>query len=206
MENKNFIEPRLKVIEDDARNREIPIIRQATANFLLTQLQIKQPKRILEIGTGVGFSALLMALNLDETTEIVTIEIDEKMAKEAAQNFANFGMDDKISLKIGDAIDILSYLRRDFDFVFMDAAKGQYVYYLDYVLDLLLPGGVIFADNVLFRGKVLSEQKVKHSIRTIVKNLRKYISKVKNNPELISVVLAIDDGVALSVRRKKDET
>jgi predicted O-methyltransferase YrrM len=191
----------LKLMEGKARNRYIPIIKPETGQFLRVMIKASKPARILEIGTAIGYSTILMARAAGEGVEVVTIEINEDLALEARENFLHYGLENRINLKIGDALEILPYLKREYELVFIDAAKGQYLNYLDLVIDLVPPGGVIIADNVLYRGYVRKKGSVKHKRRTMVNVLREYIKVVKNHPLLDSSIVPIGDGLAVSVRR-----
>lgn len=188
-------------MEKRAREEYIPIIRPEVGQFLKVLIEIKRPGLILEIGTAIGYSTIWLAKAAGRGTEIVTIEKDEEKAKEALNNFKHYQLDKSINLKIGDALDIIPYLKRKFDLVFIDAAKGQYIYFLEYILDLLPVGGIIIADNVLYRGYVEKEGKIKHKRRTIVNNLREYLDKISNHSLLDSTIVPLGDGLAISVRR-----
>ncbi|MFW6034911.1 MAG: O-methyltransferase [Halanaerobiales bacterium] len=187
-------------MEERAARDYIPIITAEVAHFLQILIKMNRPIRILELGTAIGYSSILMAEAAGRDVEIVTIEIDEKMADEARINFKNYGIADRINLKIGDALEIIPYLRRKFDFVFIDAAKGQYPDYLKAVFELVPENGVIAADNVLYRGLVNSGDKIKHKHRTMIKSLRKYLEQIQKHKQLMSSVIPIGDGVALSVK------
>ena len=202
---KKTIEPEFVELEQLCRKDYIPIIDRDAADFLKIQLQLLKPKHILEIGTAYGFSALLMAKYTPASSRITTIEVDEQRALTARRFLQKYGFADKVDVKIGDALDILQYLRKNFDFVFLDAAKGQYLYLFDYIFDLLKPGGLLVSDNVLYKAEVLTDEEVRHKIRTIVNNLRKYLKIVMNHPELDSTIIAAGDGIALSRRKLENE-
>ncbi|MFW6274143.1 MAG: O-methyltransferase [Halanaerobium sp.] len=197
-----YIDGELKELEKLCLKNRIPILDRDAADFLKLQLKIKRPKRVLEIGTAYGFSTLLTAKNTPLSAEILSVEIDVERAETARREIAKTAFSDKITIKIGDALDVLLYLNRKFDFVFLDAAKGQYLYLFEYIFDLLEPGGILLADNVLYKGKVLSDKKAKHKNRTIVNNLKEYLEIIMNHPELDSTLIAAGDGMALS--RRKD--
>jgi predicted O-methyltransferase YrrM len=197
-----YIDSELKDLEKLCLKNRIPILDRDAADFLKLQLKIKKPKRVLEIGTAYGFSTLLTAKNTPLTTEIVSVEIDVERAETARREIAKTAFGDKITIKIGDALDVLLYFNKKFDFIFLDAAKGQYLYLFEYIFDLLEPGGILLADNVLYKGKVLSDKKTKHKNRTIVNNLKEYLEIVMNHPELDSTLITAGDGMALS--RRKD--
>ena len=199
---QKYIEPEFKALEELCLKDQIPIIDRDTADFLKLQLKIKKPKRILEIGTAYGFSTLLLAKNTPQKSKITSIEIDALRADRAKKHIKRTPYADKINIKTGDALDILMYLKQNFDFIFLDAAKGQYLYLFEYIMELLEPGGLLVADNVLYKGKVLKAKKTRAKIRTIVNNLREYLIIVMNHPELDSTIISAGDGIALS--RRKD--
>jgi predicted O-methyltransferase YrrM len=191
----------LEWIEKKAQDRHIPIISREVGELLRLIIRIKKPLRILEIGTAIGYSTIWMAKAVGKGIEVVTIEKNEDRINEAINNFIHYGIEKQINIKIGDAIEILPSLQRKFELVFIDAAKGQYQYYLDYVLEILPVGGIIIADNVLYKGLVFRKQ-ISHKSRTMVRNLKRYLYMIDNHPLLESTVLSIDDGVAISIRRK----
>lgn len=191
----------LLALEKKAAERYIPIIKPQVGQFLQVLIKIKKPGRILEVGTAIGYSTIWMARAAGPAVEIVSIEINEERAAEARENFRSGRVEEQINLKIGDAREIISFLRRKFDLVLLDGAKGQYLDYLEPVLEILSPGGVIVADNVLYHGEVLDQQRVKHKRRTMVNHLREYLRVVANHPLLESSIIPIGDGIALSVRR-----
>ncbi|ACL69340.1 O-methyltransferase [Halothermothrix orenii] len=195
----------LKNIEEEARRRYIPVVRPEVGQFLMILTRLVNPVRILEIGTAIGYSTIWMARGSSPGTEIVTIEKNEESAFEALENFKKAGIEDRINIKIGDALEIIPFLRRQFDLVFIDGAKGQYINYFDLVIDLLPIGGVIVADNVLYRGKVKKGGYIKHKHRTMVRNLRNYLDKINNHKLFDSTVIPVGDGISLSVRRKNSE-
>jgi predicted O-methyltransferase YrrM len=160
------------------------------------------PRRILEIGTAVGYSALVMYTYAPAPCEIVTIERDEQRAAQARQNFAQFGAE-RITLLEGDAAALLPQLDGTFDLIFMDAAKGQYIRFLPEVIRLLRPGAVLLSDNVLKEGEILeSKFAVTRRNRTIHKRMREYLAALSEDPRLRTVLLETGDGTALSVRRQ----
>ncbi len=191
----------LLALEKKAAERYIPIIKPQVGQFLQVLIKIKKPGRILEVGTAIGYSTIWMARVAGPAVEIVSIEINEERAAEARENFRSGRVEEQINLKIGDAREIIPFLRRKFELVLLDGAKGQYLDYLEPVLEILSPGGVIVADNVLYHGEVLDQQRVKHKRRTMVNHLREYLRVVANHPLLESSIIPIGDGIALSVRR-----
>ncbi len=194
----------LDEIEQEALADMVPIIRKETKSFLKVMLEIKRPVKILEIGTAVGFSAILMGKYSPEECRITTIENYEKRIPIARANFARAGMEQKITLLEGDALEIMKGMPDDagFDFVFMDAAKGQYPAYLEQVMRFLVPGGILITDNVLQDGDIIESRfAVERRDRTIHSRMREYLYTLKHHPELETSILPLGDGVALSVRK-----
>lgn len=181
----------------------VPVIRQETRELLKTQLLLARPSRVLEIGTAVGYSALFMTQYAAEDAHITTIELDEKRAEEARHNIRAMGREQSITVLCGDASELLPTLPdAGFDFAFVDAAKGQYIYYLPEVLRLVRSGGLIVSDNILQDGEVLeSHFTVTKRDRTIHDRMREYLYALSNSTEMESAILSVADGVALSVRR-----
>ena len=189
-------------LELQARKDRVPIIRREMQSFLKVLLQIKRPARILEVGTAVGFSALLMAKYTPEDTRIVTIEKYEKRIPIAKENFRIGGMEHRITLLEGDALEILKDMNDTFDFIFMDAAKGQYLHFLPEVLRLLKSGGLLVSDNILQEGDLIESRfAVERRNRTIYKRMREYLYELKHNDELVTSLLPLGDGVAISTKR-----
>ncbi len=193
--------PLLCEIEEQAKKDFVPIIRREMQSLLKVLLRMNRPVRILEVGTAVGFSALLMAEYNPVACEIITIENYEKRIPVAKANFAKAGRSDSITLLEGDAADILKELTEPFDFIFMDAAKGQYIHFLEDILRLLKPGGVLVSDNVLQDGDIIeSRYVVTRRNRTIHKRMREYLYQLTHLPELETAVLPLGDGVTVSVK------
>lgn len=189
-------------LELQARKDRVPIIRHEMQSFLKVLLQIKRPARILEVGTAVGFSALLMAKYTPEETRIVTIEKYEKRIPIAKENFRAGGMEHRITLMEGEALEILKDMNDTFDFIFMDAAKGQYLHFLPEVLRLLKSGGLLVSDNILQEGDLIESRfAVERRNRTIYKRMREYLYELKHNDELVTSLLPLGDGVAISTKR-----
>lgn len=195
--------PLCREIAKEARADLVPIIRKETAAFLRTMVALKQPKQILEVGTAVGYSALLMAEQQPEGGHLTTIEKYEKRIPIAHENFRRAGMEDRITLLEGDALEILKGLEGPYDFIFMDAAKGQYIHFLPDVLRLLAPGGVLISDNVLQDGDMIeSRYAVTRRNRTIHGRMREYLYELKHNEALSTAILPLGDGVTLSTKIK----
>lgn len=189
------------VIEEEAIRDEVPIIRKETKEWIKTMLLIQKPMRILEVGTAVGFSAIYMSKYLPAGAHITTIEKWEPRIDKAKENFKRADKEDCITLLEGDAADILKELQEPFDFIFMDAAKGQYIHFLPDVIRLLKTGGVLISDNVLQDGEVLdSKYVVERRNRTIHSRMREYLYTLKNHEQLETSIIPLGDGVALSVK------
>lgn len=192
----------LNRIERDALETYVPIIRKETQQFLKLLLMMKQPKRILEVGTAVGFSALLMAEYNPVPCQIVTIENYAKRIPIAKANFKEAGREEQITLLEGDALKILPTLQGTFDFIFMDAAKGQYIHFLPDLLRLLPSGGTLVSDNVLQDGDVIESRfAVTRRNRTIHKRMREYLYEVTHHEALVSTILPIGDGLTVSSKK-----
>lgn len=191
----------LKEIEDFARENGVPIVQKETGVFLEFMTSMKKPKRILELGTAIGFSSILMYEAAGTEPDIVTIERDEKMIELANVNLNKFNLSDKIKIEQGDCLDVLENLNEPFDLIFMDAGKGHYNHFLPHCLRLLKEDGIIVADNVLFRGMVASQELVKRRKITIVKRMRTYLELVTQDKNLITSVIPMGDGIAVTKRR-----
>lgn len=192
----------LNQIEEEARRDCVPIIRREMQSFLKTLLAAKQPRAILEVGTAVGFSALLMCEYAHPKAHLTTIEKYEKRIPIARENFKRAGREKQITLLAGDAAEYLQKMTGPFDFIFMDAAKGQYIHFLPDVLRLLEPGGLLVSDNVLQDGDLIESRfAVERRNRTIHSRMREYLYELKHNPQLVTSILPLGDGVTLSVKR-----
>lgn len=191
----------LKEIEDFARENGVPIVQKEAGKFLEFMVSMKKPIRILELGTAIGFSSILMYEAAGTNPDIVTIERDERMIELAKVNLKRFNLEDKITIKEGDCLEVLEKLEEPFDLIFMDAGKGHYNHFLPHCLRLLKNDGIIIADNVLFRGMVASDDLVKRRKITIVKRMRSYLDMVSNDENLITSVIPMGDGIAVTKRR-----
>jgi len=195
----------LETIEKEALDTYVPIIRKEMQSFLKVLLAIKKPKRILEVGTAVGFSAILMSEYAPEECHITTIEKYEKRIPIALENFKRAGKEQKITLIEGDAMEVLKGLDGSFDFIFMDAAKGQYIYYLPEVVRLLEKDGVFVTDNVLQDGDVIESRfAVERRNRTIHSRMREYLYELKHHRLLETSIIPLGDGVALSTKMREE--
>lgn len=194
--------PFLDEIEKNAKETQVPVIRKSMQSLLKFLLQFSKPKSILEVGTAVGFSALLMSEYAPEDCLITTIEKYEKRIPIARENFRRAGKEDRITLLEGDAAELLKGMEGAYDLIFMDAAKGQYIHFLPDVLRLLAEGGLLVSDNVLQDGDVIESRfAVTRRNRTIHARMREYLYELKHHPQLETVILPVGDGVTLSVRK-----
>ena len=189
-------------IEEEALATYVPIIRKEMQNFLKVILEIKRPKAILEVGTAIGFSALLMSEHVDTDCKITTIEKYEPRIPIAKENFKRAGKEEQITLLEGDAMEFLKTLEGPYDFIFMDAAKGQYIHFLPDILRLLSPGGILLSDNVLQDGDIIQSRfAVERRNRTIHSRMREYLYTLTHHEQLTTSLLPLGDGVTLSVKK-----
>ena len=187
----------LEKIKQKALENHIPIIMDDTLEVVDKILTEIKPRRILEIGTAVGYSAICFSEYLQQGGKIDTIERDEERIAEAKENIKKVEVEDKINIFSGDAVEILPTLNEKYDVVFIDAAKGKYPFFLKEALRMINENGVILADNILYKGYVMSDYN-KHKQRTAVRNLREYIKEVSENPNLETEILEVGDGLAIS--------
>ena len=187
----------LEKIKQKALEEHIPIIMDETLEVIEKYLNKNKPNRILEIGTAVGYSAICFTQFLTENGVIDTIERETDRVEEAKKNIKLAEVEDKINIYEGDAVEILPTLNNQYDVVFIDAAKGKYPFFLKEALRMINKEGIIFADNILYKGYVMSDYN-KHKQRTAVRNLREYIKEVSENPNLETEILEVGDGLAVS--------
>ena len=193
--------PFLNEIEKEAIETQVPIIRKSMQSLLKFLLAYAKPKNILEVGTAIGFSALLMSEYAPSDCKITTIEKYEKRIPIARENFKRAGKEESITLLEGDATEILQKLEGSYDIIFMDAAKGQYINFLPDILRLISPGGLLISDNVLQDGDIIESRfAVTRRNRTIHARMREYLYELKHNPQLETVILPVGDGVTLSTK------
>ena len=193
----------LEVIEKEAVEGRVPIIRKEMQSFLKVLLSIQKPMSILEIGTAVGFSALLMSEYAPQECRITTIENYDKRIPIARANFKRAGKEAQITLLEGDAQQVMKELTGSYDFIFMDAAKGQYIHYLPETLRLLKEGGVLVSDNVMQDGTIIESRfAVERRDRTIHARMREYLYTIKHHPQLLTSIIPLGDGVAVSIKKK----
>ncbi|NLL76649.1 MAG: O-methyltransferase [Clostridiales bacterium] len=191
----------LNEIEDECRRTNVPVIRTQMQSLLRLLLAVGRPESILEVGTAIGFSALLMSEYAPEGCKITTIEKYEKRIPIAKENFRKAGKEASITLLEGDAAEILKELQGTYDFIFMDAAKGQYINFLPDILRLLRKGGLLVSDNVLQDGDVIESRfAVTRRDRTIHSRMREYLYELKHNEQLETAILQVGDGATVSVK------
>lgn len=194
-------EGRIKELEIFAEENKVPIAQKETIKFLEFMVSMKKPLRILELGTAIGYSAILMYDAAGTDPYITTIERSEEMIELAKKNIEGFGLSDKIHIEAGDCLEVLEKLEEPYDLIFMDAGKGHYNHFLPHCLRLLKEDGIIIADNVLFRGMVASDDLVKRRKITIVKRMRTYLEMVSNDKDLVTSVIPMGDGIAITKRK-----
>jgi predicted O-methyltransferase YrrM len=197
--------PILNIIEQEAIDTYVPIIRKETQSLLKVLLAMKNPMNILEVGTAVGFSAILMGEYTNDSCKITTIEKFEKRIPIAKENFNRANMKDKITLLEGDALEIMESLDQQYDLIFMDAAKGQYINFLPQVRRLLSDDGILISDNVMQDGDIVeSRYAVTRRNRTIHSRMREYLYELTHSIDLKTTILPIGDGVTISVIDRKN--
>lgn len=198
--------PVIEAIEQEALDSFVPIIRKETQSFLKVMMLMNRPARVLEVGTAVGFSAILMSEYLPEGSHITTIENYEKRIPIARNNFKRAGQEEQITLIEGDALEVMKTLEGPYDFIFMDAAKGQYIHYMPETVRLLSDGGILMSDNVLQDGDIIESRfAVERRNRTIHSRMRDYLYELKHSDVLETSIIPLGDGVALSIKKKKEE-
>lgn len=191
-------------LEQDAADQQIPIITPEVASLMEVLIKTTNPKHMLEVGTAIGYSALLFSLAAGPEAHLITIERDPHLIDIARANIDEAGLTHQIKVMPGDATEVLPCLTEPVDMIFLDGAKGHYTQMLEHCLSLLKPGGLLISDNVLFRGMVASDEKVKHRKKTIVTRMRTYLETISDHPQLQTSLLPIGDGLAISLKLKTD--
>ena len=191
----------LQELEKYAQENHVPIIQPEVAKLISVLGIMLKPKKILEVGTAIGYSSILMSGFLHSGGKIITIERYPKMIEEAKKNIEKAGLEDTISILEGDAEEILPTLNEEYDLVFIDAAKGQYLEFLNSCMKLLRPGGLLISDNILYKGMIASDSLVVRRKKTIVKRMRDYLKYICNHEQLETSIIPVGDGVALSYKR-----
>lgn len=188
-------------LEKYAELNHVPIIHPEVAQFIKVLLKIAKPKRILEIGTAIGYSALIMASSIEREGRIISIEKREDMINTAEKNIHDSGYSDMIKIIKGEAEEVLPNINDEFDFIFIDAAKGQYMEFFPHCIRNLSEGGIILSDNVLYKGMVANDKLVLRRKKTIVKRMRSYLDYITNHKDLETSVIPIGDGVAITYKK-----
>lgn len=197
--------PFLDALEQEAIAGYVPVIRREMQSFLKVLLAVARPRRILEVGTAVGFSTLFLCEYGPEDCRITTIENYAKRIPVARENFRKAGREEQITLLEGDAEDILKTLEGPYDLIFMDAAKGQYIHFLPEVLRLMEKGSILVSDNVLQDGEIIESRfLVERRNRTIHKRMRDYLYALKHDPRLVTSVIPLGDGITVSAMKEKN--
>ena len=191
----------LKEMEDYAVTNSIPILQPETAKLLTVLTTVLRPVRILEIGCAIGYSAILMAGNMAENGSITTVEWDTDMVEKARENIEKSGLSDRIRVIHDDAKNLLPNLTGQYDMIFLDGPKAHYIYMLNDCIRLLKKGGILFADNIMYKGMVADEEHVIKRKITIVKRLRHFVSAQMKRTELETVILPLGDGVTIPVKK-----
>lgn len=192
-------------LEKYAEINHVPIIHPEVAQLIKVLLNIAKPKKILEIGTAIGYSALVMASAIEKHGKIISIEKREDMINIAEKNITDNGYSNIIQIIKGEAEEILPNINDKFDFIFIDAAKGQYMEFFPHCLRNLVDGGIILSDNVLYKGMVASDELVMRRKKTIVKRMRNYLDYITSNKDLVSSVIPIGDGVAITYKKEVEK-
>lgn len=189
----------LQQIEQFARERYIPVMLDDTKELLYNTVKDRQPKRILEIGTAIGYSGIVMLSACGATLN--TVEMDENNANMARENFALFGVSDRVNLFVGDAREIIGYLSGQYDFIFLDGPKGQYKAFLPYLTDLLEVGGTLVCDNALYKGLVENvPDNPRHKHITVARNMRAFLDEITTSDRFSTTLYRVGDGVTISVK------
>ena len=183
-----------------AKDNSVPIINSETARLLSVLVKLKRPEKILEIGTAIGYSSAVMMESLGGDCEIVTVERDFDMVNRAREFLKETGYFEKIKIIGGEATEVLPNLQSEYDFIFLDAAKGQYIEFLPQIIRLLKKGGVLVSDNVLYKGMITKRGIAKKKHITIIRNLRDYLSQISDGEVFETTILSIGDGVSISYK------
>lgn len=189
----------LKELEEYAKENNVPIVQKETAKFLELMVTIKKPLKILELGTAIGYSSILMAVNSE--AHITSIDRSEEMVNLALQNIHKYGFEKRIDVVLGECMESLKKLKDEYDIIFIDAGKGHYEDFFNECLRMLKKDGIVIADNVLFRGMVANRELLIRRKITIVKRMKSYLDMVSNNENLVTSVIPMGDGIAVTTRR-----
>ncbi|MDP4177520.1 MAG: O-methyltransferase [Bacillota bacterium] len=191
----------LKEMEDYAKENNVPIVQKEVAKFIELMVNNKRPCKILELGTAIGYSAILMSMSAGNNCKVTTIERDENMIEIAGRNINKYGFSDKINILKGDCLEVLEKINDEYDIIFMDAGKGHYNHFLPHCLRILKNDGMIIADNVLFRGMVASRELLQRRKITIVKRMKSYLEMISNDEKLMTSIIPMGDGIAVTTKK-----
>lgn len=194
------VDPELKKFRDDYRERGVPTLLTESLNCLILMATLKKPLKILEFGTSVGCSGIAL-LKASENATLHTVERYEKSFYEAKDNFEKFGLTDRVCQYMGDALDVVDQLDGGYDFVFLDCNKSKYKDLYPKIKNLLNVGGILFADNVLFRGYITGEVKAPHRHNTIKNNMREFLRLISEDADFITTVFDVGDGISISLKK-----
>jgi predicted O-methyltransferase YrrM len=197
---KEWDEPIVE-LEKFAEENNVPIIQKEVSKFLYVIGSVLKPSKILEVGTAIGYSAIIFSKFLKDNGKIITIEKSEKMWQEAEKNIEKFNLKDTITILKGDALDVLPNINESFDMIFIDASKGHYDEFFKFAKKYIRDGGMIISDNVLYKGMIATEDLVVRRKKTIVNRMRNYLNNLVNDEEFDTSILPIGDGVAISLKR-----
>lgn len=187
-------------LENFADENKVPIVHKEVAELLKVLMDLKRPKKILEVGTAIGYSALLFLNQLDYDAEITTIERNPIMIERAKENFEKYDKNKKITLLEGMAEDLLPNLKEEYDMIFLDAAKGQYELFLDLCNERLKSGGMLISDNILYKGMIADDSLVIRRKKTIVKRMRNFLKHLCESDKFNTSIIPIGDGLAISYK------
>ncbi len=198
------LDERLASLREQAKGRRDPATEDETLALLLAVARMRAPRRILEIGTAEGLSSTALLLECKDA-RLTTVETEESLWRSARENFTAFGVADRVNALLSDAGDVLAALEDRFDLIFLDGPKAQYIHYLPDLKRLLAPRGVLFADDVLLYGWVSGREPVPPKRRSIVERLREYLRAVREDPDFLTSIIEVGEGVAISVLRDRNE-
>lgn len=188
---------KIKLLREKAKENGNPVLRDKSFDLLMETIKKHQPKKILEVGVNVGLTGISMLMHSKEAT-LTGIEIDEDVLKEARKNYQDFNLADRVKFFIGDASEIIPVLTGEYDFIFLDGPKGHYYEYALNLIPLLKKGGILFADNVLFRGYVYSRNKIPHRYNTTKNSMERFLNYLQNDNTLRTQIIDIEDGVSIT--------
>lgn len=192
---------RVILLREKAKEQGEPVLRDKSFEILLEKIREKLPARILEIGVNLGLSGIAMLLT-SKTSRLTGIEIDEDKIALAKENYKAFGVQDRAKIFQGDASAIIPVLTGEYDFIFLDGPKGHYYEYLPHLLSILKVGGILFADNVLFRGYVNGKVKTPHRFNTTKNSMERFLSAISNAQDLKTEIIDIEDGISITEKIK----